>query len=246
MWDWRNRQIRLSFPGQEAARVLFSRNGATFISASRNWFEFKSCSAAPSSVERSLAEAYTRDVLSRADVAGSGDAATMWIKNDATMPLVLRSAAEAIVVDLAKAQKSQTAQRTVSEVKDYLVRRVADICSGEEGYVGRFAPSAILVQQVLEHRDTLKGDVMADAVKYAAGYGRVCGPRSALNAIAWNIVKKPATMERLINYKSALLDEEDYLIARAGFKTCLQGFQAGRRRMVVFYNRLSTITMQAA
>jgi hypothetical protein len=34
--------------------------------------------------------------------------------------------------------------------------------------------------------------------------------------------------------------------ARAGFKTCLQGFQAGRRRMVVFYNRLSTMTMQAA
>jgi hypothetical protein len=33
---------------------------------------------------------------------------------------------------------------------------------------------------------------------------------------------------------------------RAGFKTCLQGFQAGRRRMVVFYNRLSTMTMQAA
>jgi hypothetical protein len=35
-------------------------------------------------------------------------------------------------------------------------------------------------------------------------------------------------------------------VARAGFKTCLQGFQAGRRRMVVFYNRLSTMTMQAA
>jgi hypothetical protein len=34
--------------------------------------------------------------------------------------------------------------------------------------------------------------------------------------------------------------------SRAGFKTCLQGFQAGRRRMVVFYNRLSTMTMQAA
>ena len=36
------------------------------------------------------------------------------------------------------------------------------------------------------------------------------------------------------------------LMSRAGFKTCLQGFQAGRRRMVVFYNRLSTMTMQAA
>jgi hypothetical protein len=35
-------------------------------------------------------------------------------------------------------------------------------------------------------------------------------------------------------------------VARAGFKTCLQGFQAGRRRMVVLYNRLSTMTMQAA
>jgi hypothetical protein len=35
-------------------------------------------------------------------------------------------------------------------------------------------------------------------------------------------------------------------LLRAGFKTCLQGFQAGRRRMVVFYNRLSTMTMQAA
>jgi len=35
-------------------------------------------------------------------------------------------------------------------------------------------------------------------------------------------------------------------VHRAGFKTCLQGFQAGRRRMFVFYNRLSTMTMQAA
>ena len=34
--------------------------------------------------------------------------------------------------------------------------------------------------------------------------------------------------------------------ARAGFKTCLQGFQAGGCRMVVFYKRLSTITTQAA
>lgn len=35
-------------------------------------------------------------------------------------------------------------------------------------------------------------------------------------------------------------------MVRAGFKTCLQAFQAGGRGVVVFYNRLSTMTMQAA
>ena len=42
------------------------------------------------------------------------------------------------------------------------------------------------------------------------------------------------------------LDMRNEMHTRAGFKTCLQGFQAGRGRMVVFYNRLSTMTMQAA